>query len=304
MPERDSQKDYIEATLLACLGVPLVGLLDYWTGFGLQVSILYLIPVFGAAWYCGFWPGVAVSVLTGVMSLMVDSWLGHVNATFNVDATFSVSVWNACMRLWFFFPVAYLAAHLRVHLDRERRYARLDPLTGIHNGRAFSEEAERFLALAKRKARPITVVFIDLDDFKKVNDAHGHSGGDKILCAVAQTLHKCTRPYDLVARLGGDEFCVLLPDTGTDAAKGFMAQASERLEREAAQGNWQVTFSVGVATFCVPPMTVDVALGAADELMYQAKRSGKSRVVYKEWPTADALEAEMEGIERGIAYGL
>jgi diguanylate cyclase (GGDEF)-like protein len=303
MPVTDSQKAYFEATLLACLGVPLVGVLDYWTGFGLQVSILYLIPVFGAAWYCGFWPGVVVSVLTGVMSLLVDTWLGHVTTILHVDTDFSVSLWNACMRLWLFFPVVYLAASLRMHLDRERRFARLDPLTGIHNGRAFSEEAERFLALAKRKARPITVVFIDLDDFKKVNDAHGHSGGDQLLCAVAQTLLKCTRPYDLVARLGGDEFCVLLPDTGSAAAKGFMAQASDRLEREAVQGHWQVSFSVGVATFRIPPVTVDVALGAADELMYQAKRSGKRRIVYKEWPAADSVGAETRETEDLVAAG-
>ncbi len=301
MSVRNSQKAYFEATLLACLGVPLVGLLDYWTGFGLQVSILYLIPVFGAAWYCGFWPGLVVAVLTGVMSLVVDTWLGHVNTVSYVSPTFSVSLWNACMRLWLFFPVAYLAASLRTHLDRERKFARLDPLTGIHNGRAFSEEAERFLALAKRKSRPITVVFIDLDDFKKVNDAYGHSGGDKLLCSVAQTLLKCTRPYDLVARLGGDEFCVLLPDTGAAAARGFMAQAMDRLEREAAQSNWQVSFSVGVASFRVPPMTVDVALGSADELMYQAKRSGKRRVVYKEWPTPEDLESEAREAERKAA---
>jgi len=283
----DTQKAYFEATLLACLGVPLVGLLDYWTGYGLQVSILYLIPVFGAAWYCGFWPGVIVSVLTGLMSMVVDMSLGEVPIAHYVHTAFSVSVWNACMRLWLFFPIAYLAASLRMHLDRERRFARLDPLTGIHNGRAFAEEAERFLALARRKARPITVVFIDLDDFKKVNDLQGHSGGDRVLCSVAQTLLKCTRPYDLVARLGGDEFCVLLPDTGAAAARGFMAQSSERLERESAQGNWQVSFSVGVATFREPPSTVDVALGAADELMYQAKRSGKRQVVYREWSNAD-----------------
>jgi diguanylate cyclase (GGDEF)-like protein len=239
---------------------------------------------------------VVVSVLTGIMSLVVDAWLGHVTTEIHADASLPVSVWNACMRLWLFFPVVYLAANLRRHLDRERRFARLDPLTGIHNGRAFSEEAERFLALAKRKEQPVTVVFIDLDDFKKVNDAHGHSGGDRILCAVAQTLLKCTRPYDLVARLGGDEFCVLLPDTGAAAARGFMSQASERLEREAAQGNWQVSFSVGVATFRIPPMTVDIALGAADELMYQAKRAGKRQIVYREWSAVDEQEAEVLGV--------
>ena len=300
MTKIDAKRFYIEATVLACLGVPLVGLLDYWTGYGLQVSILYLIPVFGAAWYCGFWPGLAVSALTGVMSLVVDNWLGHVTATVRVvDPSVPVSLWNACMRLWLFFPVAYLAANLRTHLDQERRFARLDPLTGILNGRAFSAEAERFIALSKRKMQPVTVVYIDLDDFKRVNDTQGHSGGDKILCAVATTLLKCTRPYDLVARLGGDEFCVLLPETGSDEAKSFMAKASEKLEQEANRSNWQVSFSVGVATFPVPPASVDVALGAADELMYQAKRSGKRQVVHKEWPMPDNWEAEVRGKKSG-----
>ena len=289
MTKIDAKRFYIEATVLACLGVPLVGLLDYWTGYGLQVSILYLIPVFGAAWYCGLWPGVVVSVLTSIMSLLVDIQLGHANAGL------WVSGWNAAMRLWLFFPVAYLASNLRAHLERERRFARLDPLTGILNGRAFSAEAERFIALSKRKTQPMTVVYIDLDDFKRVNDTQGHSGGDKILCAVANTLLKCTRPYDLVARLGGDEFCVLLPDTDSAEAKSFMAKASERLEQEANRSNWQVSFSVGVATFPVPPASVDVALGAADELMYQAKRSGKRQVVHKEWPVPDDWEPEGRG---------
>jgi diguanylate cyclase (GGDEF)-like protein len=287
MPGTDSQKDFMERTLLAVMGVPLVGLLDYWTGYGLQVSILYLIPVFGAAWYCGLWPGVGISVLTGIMSLVVDVEWGH------SDAGLWVSLWNACMRVWLYFPVAYLAAHLRMHLDRERQFARVDPLTGILNGRAFSEEAERFLALTRRKEQPLTVVYIDLDDFKGVNDSRGHSGGDKVLREVAQALVNCTRPYDLVARMGGDEFCVLLPDTGVDEAKGFMAQASEKLEREAELGGWQASFSVGVATFRIPPMTLDTALSVADDLMYQAKRAGKRRVLYGEWSLGNALEAEI-----------
>jgi diguanylate cyclase (GGDEF)-like protein len=285
MAEEGSQKTYVEAAILASLGVPLVGLLDYWTGYGLQISFLYLIPVFGAAWYCGLWPGVGVSVLTGVISLIVDIELGH------ASAILSVSVWNACMRLWLFFSVAYLASHLRMHLDRERRLARMDPLTGILNGRAFSEEAERFLALAKRKEKPMTVVFVDVDDFKRVNDTFGHSGGDKVLCAVAKALVQCTRPYDLVARMGGDEFCVLLPETGPDEARGFMTHAWERLEREADESGSQLSFSVGVATFRLPPATVDLALGVADDLMYQAKRAGKRRILYGEWPPADTMEA-------------
>ncbi len=294
METMSSRRFYIEATVLACLGVPLVGLLDYWTGYGLQVFILYLIPVFGAAWYCGSWPGVAVSVLTGIVSLGVDIQLGR------SSAYLAVPVWNACMRLWLFLPVAYLAANLRELLERERRLARLDSLTGVFNGRAFGEEAERFIALSKRKAQPMTVVYIDLDDFKKINDTHGHSGGDQILRMVAQTLHACTRPYDLVARLGGDEFCVLLPETDSVEAKGFMVQASKCVEQDAAKNGWEISFSVGVVTFLTAPPTVDVAWGIADKLMYKAKRSGKRQVVYAEWPDENTPE-EARGTNSGAA---
>jgi diguanylate cyclase (GGDEF)-like protein/PAS domain S-box-containing protein len=163
----------------------------------------------------------------------------------------------------------------RVRLETElRRLATRDDLTGLYNRRFFERELDRQLRLLRRHGGPATVLFVDLDDFKLVNDTFGHRAGDELLKHVAGLLNDRLRTTDVVARLGGDEFAVLLPMTDADQAATVVEALERELEREPANidGNVvAVRASVGVAAL-EAEQDVDAALRLADQAMYSVKR--------------------------------
>jgi diguanylate cyclase (GGDEF)-like protein len=131
---------------------------------------------------------------------------------------------------------------------------------------------------ARRYEHPLTVVYIDLDNFKKINDLYGHITGDNLLRLVADTVKNNIRLTDTVARLGGDEFAILLPETGPELAEAITHKV-QKINLEIMQKNgWPVTFSIGVVTFIDPPSTVDEILKASDHLMYVAKNNDKNNI--------------------------
>lgn len=165
--------------------------------------------------------------------------------------------------------------------EQLRRHARQDPLTGLYNRAAFSEQLERALSFAGRNGSSVALLFLDLDDFKPVNDTFGHDTGDRLLAEVATRLLACVRTEDTVARLGGDEFCVLLENL-TDT--GGAVRAAERikacLEKPFVLGPShlpRLTASIGiVATSPGEHLSSERLLNEADAAMYRAKRSGKA----------------------------
>ncbi|HQR30704.1 MAG TPA: GGDEF domain-containing protein, partial [Anaeromyxobacteraceae bacterium] len=124
--------------------------------------------------------------------------------------------------------------------------------------------------------------------FKTVNDQLGHVAGDAVLATVGATLRDAVRGHDTVARLGGDEFGVLLPDVDEAGASALADRLRVRLREALAAGGWNVTFSIGVATFIRPPASVDEMILRADELMYRAKRSGKDGWRAATWGAAES----------------
>lgn len=170
-----------------------------------------------------------------------------------------------------------LATRLRVKVDELAQLATVDGLTGCANHRTFQERLKSEVSLASRTGAPVAMLLLDLDHFKRVNDEHGHLVGDEVLRSVGRVLRDAARSSDVVARLGGEEFALLLPATDVDGA----IIAAERLRRAigGTREPVQVTASIGVAV--LPTMaTTDVALQElADKGLYQAKRSGRDRVV-------------------------
>jgi diguanylate cyclase (GGDEF)-like protein len=163
------------------------------------------------------------------------------------------------------------------------RLADTDPLTGAGNRRQFIELIGTEIARAKRSGAPLSLLSLDLDHFKKINDSRGHIVGDEVLCGFVRKCLEAIRPYDSVARVGGEEFMVLLPGATLDAA----CAVGERL-RLAIQGNifevgnrpWiAITISVGVAEFGRDGDTLDQLLGIADQRLYRAKHEGRNRVI-------------------------
>ena len=169
------------------------------------------------------------------------------------------------------------------------------------NTRAFVEETGRVLNVAGRQGRPFSLLNMDVDNFKLVNDTRGHSEGDRVLAVVAGTLRASVRNYDAVARLGGDEFAVLLPETTAAEARAIFTQVRARLREVAARHDWPVSFSMGVVTFTQPPPSVDEAIRRADRVMYHVKNNGKDSLVFEEW-TGEATP-DASPLRRAAARG-
>jgi diguanylate cyclase (GGDEF)-like protein/PAS domain S-box-containing protein len=171
-------------------------------------------------------------------------------------------------------------AHVQLNqvLQREKELARTDTLTGLANRRAFYEAVQSERARSARYGRPVTLAYIDLDHFKRINDTLGHAVGDELLACVADALRSTLRASDIVGRLGGDEFAVLLPETNATAAEPLLRKLHEILTLAMVAKSWPVTFSLGAATFLDNPPPIEEMIRTADELMYTVKKSGKNRV--------------------------
>ena len=165
-------------------------------------------------------------------------------------------------------------------LERMQQMAVTDGLTQLANRRSFDRSLERELTRATRTDGRLSVVLLDIDHFKALNDTHGHLVGDNVLREIASALAECGREYDTIARYGGEEFAAVLPGCSSALA----VQVADRLRRavEEARTEVPVTASCGVATYPYDGADVDSLLGAADRALYSAKRSGRNRVLSAE----------------------
>jgi len=168
---------------------------------------------------------------------------------------------------------------LQTALENEKNLSRIDFLTGIPNRRSFYQALTSESKRARRYQRPTTIAYLDVDNFKQVNDQLGHGVGDELLKTIGKALDATLRETDTAARLGGDEFAILLPETDAESASVVMAKVQTNLDSVMQERKWPVSFSVGVITFTIPPESVEEMVKRADELMYEVKRSGKSAMV-------------------------
>jgi diguanylate cyclase (GGDEF)-like protein len=255
------------------------------TGPDVSFTLLYLVPIGFATWFVALSAGVFLSILSAVASFTVDL------STRTVPLPGPVLAWNLAVQLGTFLALVALLAALQSRLLRERQLARTDPLTHVPNRRAFLELAGVEIERARRTGKPITVAYLDCDDFKVVNDRFGHAQGDALLAVVAATLRGGTRAVDTVARLGGDEFGLLLVDTDGAAAEALLARVRTALAAAMHENRWEVSFSIGAVTFLTPPRSLDEMLAHADQLMYDAKNGGKNA-------------ARHEVVQGGPAFGV
>lgn len=188
--------------------------------------------------------------------------------------------------------------HLRVYRDiterkeRERTLRRLattDPLTGVYNRRHFMEQVEQELARHQRYRKPASLVMLDLDHFKRINDTYGHAAGDAVLCHCTALTHQVLRRVDALGRLGGEEFAILLPHTPLEGAREFAERLRERIVAMPAQHEGVAipySTSLGVTDFS-PGDSPDSILARADAALYLAKEGGRNRVIATPAPEAE-----------------
>jgi diguanylate cyclase (GGDEF)-like protein len=249
-----------------------VGIIRLAIGPEVALSLFYLLPVMGVTWYVGKSAGILISVAAAL------TWLG---ADLIRSSQFSkpiIPYINQSFRLLVFLIVTLVLDKLKIALDNQSTLARVDSLTGIPNRRAFFELSKRELDKSRRYQTPISVIYLDIDNFKIVNDRSGHSAGDDLLCHVAKILEKNVRSVDVVARLGGDEFCILLSNAPADTGRSISEKVHRILMNQVNAHGWPITFSIGSATFEKIPENVDTLVKAADILMYKAKNQGKNRI--------------------------
>lgn len=173
--------------------------------------------------------------------------------------------------------------HLRDSVQSTVEMALTDGLTGLHNRRYLERRLKALLADAGNSDRPLSLMMLDIDHFKTINDTYGHPIGDVVLREFAHRVARAVRGIDVVARLGGEEFIVAMPETDDDAA----LQIGERLREKIAvrpfilpdqHGELQVTVSIGVSSY-IPDDTPDTLISRADAALYRAKREGRNRVI-------------------------
>lgn len=264
-------------TAASIAAMALISWVDFRLGPGVELSLFYLPPIAAVAWYVGRREGLWIAALaTSLWALVDPARFGGAHA--------ALLVWNGGMQLLFFAASAAVVSVVSDQAVRLRILAREDPLTGISNRRAFFGALDRILEWGRRQGTPWVLAYLDVDDFKKINDSLGHGTGDAVLKLVARTLRDSTRRGDVVARLGGDEFAILLPQTGSEQADVVIRKLLTLLDDAMKREGWPATVSIGVIIFTAAPESVDAAVAVADACMYRVKAAGKAGASFRLWP--------------------
>jgi len=252
----------------------LIGLLNYETLYVIAFSAFYALPVIFVTYFRGVWHGLVISVFGAAVWIVFDV----LSREIYVHPV--IVLWNACMILCFQAIITYLEYRLIDALNFEKEYARIDYLTKIPNLRYFMENGFHEIERAARAKHPISVAYLDLDNFKAVNDTKSHHTGDKVLIEVAKALQQNVRMMDFVARVGGDEFVMMFPEADSESVKDVVSRVAKEIRDMMVARSLPVTVSIGVVTYNYPPATISEVIKSADHTMYVAKKGGKNRIMY------------------------
>lgn len=262
------RRSKITIVISGYLLVALLAYIDYITG-DFSINLFYLIPIFLVGWFVNKRSVILICLCSALASLYNKVLTSHVTTAFHHS-------WDFTIEAAYLILLGMMFATLREKHDQEKQLARIDPLTRVLNRRYLYEMAQQEIYRSNRYNRCFSIAYLDLDNFKEINDARGHHVGDDLLCTVAVTLIENMRCADTVARIGGDEFVVVLPETGAEEARIAVAKLQEKLLERMEVKKWPVTFSVGLVTYYSAPHSVDDMLKRADGLMYEVKSQGKN----------------------------
>lgn len=252
----------------------LVVAVDFISGDEIALSMLY-VPLIGLITIrTSLTVALNISVVCALIWLADDIFIEATSPTHGEWITTFIHL--AC-----FGVIATLIYRLDTALKNEKFISRHDFLTGLPNMHSFKDRAQSELNSASKANRIFSIVFVDCDNFKTVNDTLGHKTGDELLRVVSDHLAESMRSDDYVARYGGDEFVILLPNTDSETAVDILTRLQTSLNQKMQARGWPVTLSIGVATFEDYPASTDAAIKMADEVMYECKQGSKNGVVAK-----------------------
>jgi len=240
-----------------------------------RTSYFYLVPTVLVAWRSGVGLALAMGVFSACAWLLVKHWFS------GGFATGEALLWNGIAISGYFVIIAYLVAKWRQAIQDLAALATTDALTGAFNKRGFSERLQREIARINRYGHAFSLSYLDLDDFKGVNDHFGHGAGDLLLRQVTDAIKSAIRSSDTVGRLGGDEFAILFPEAGQLEARQIIDKILPRLSSNCRVGGQRVTFSAGVVTCLGFAPSMDELMRRLDRLMYEVKGDGKNSVRYE-----------------------
>jgi diguanylate cyclase (GGDEF)-like protein len=273
-----------------------IGLIDAVVSPRLPFSILYFLPVIGAAWYANRSHGLVVAVAAASARAATDvRWNGVDPLTVTqavmwgaaLLAAPGLTTWVRARRV----QVGALEGRINELLQMERSFARTDPLTSLCNRRAFVDALQKAEARGRRTGERLTIVRLDIDGFKALNDTYSRTEGDQLLRAVATSLSLTTRMGDLAARLEHDEFALLLYNCGPDHAQKIGRRLVEEIaELGRAYASARVTASVGMACFVAAGPDPDEMMRLAGGALRHARHSGGNTVIV-ESPESTTHEA-------------
>jgi diguanylate cyclase (GGDEF)-like protein len=242
-----------------------------------DIRPLSVIPVLLASWYGGVKTGTAIAIISAISLFITNYTL----ASFHINN--SSALYDSIIALAAYIFISTIVTNFRKVHSVEVVAADTDTLTGVSSSRKFYSELENEILRSRRYGHTLSLAYIDIDNFKIINDTLGHPVGDELLVQLSKSLLMSLRATDIVARLGGDEFVCLLPETEQDEAKLAILKAEKALKNTIKVHNWNVSFSIGVVTFDTVPHDSAQAVKLADDLMYQVKGGNKNDIAYRVW---------------------
>ncbi len=255
--------------------VAVAGFADWLLGPDVPLTLGYLVPIALAAWCFRRSIALACTVVASTTWLIIEL-LEH-----EVSLHLGVHILNFSLQFGLFLAFGRLVFALRDRLLREQQLAYSDSLTGLANRRAFWVALEQEVRRSRRFGAPFSIAYVDVDEFKSINDRCGHECGDQVLQRIGRAIRTSVREVDVAARIGGDEFAVLMPGTPDAGARVVTAKIARVLEAAGLLPGQGVRCSIGCLSVDSAPGSVDELMSRADALMYAAKRRGDGQAQHE-----------------------
>ena len=267
--------------LLATLTLIVIGAADYLTSVELMLSPFYAIPCLLVDWRIGRAPALIYGLFASYIQWLIGTFGGH---PYTSEFYF---YWDILLNLAFYGALIWIVAKLRLALEMEQILSRDDFLTRLANRKTLLEALDIEIQRCRRYGHVLTVVAIDCDNFKSLNEQRGYSVGDLLLAAVADTLRRNFRRTDLIARSGDDDFTLLLPETPAGRFEVKLKKLRKQLETLMLVRGWPMTFSIACVVFARPPEAPDQVMQEVGQLMQQVKHDGKNGLAQRVWESED-----------------